>query len=90
MTTTNANGYNTDTNHNLSATLNDHRDGQGDDNAQQDTEAQTLTGRETAPSRGKPESEMRAAARRKGLTLKELADRMGVSYGYLSRAPRSA
>ena len=35
-------------------------------------------------SRGKPESELRAAARRKGLTLKELADLMGVSYGYLS------
>ena len=35
-------------------------------------------------SRGKPESELRAAARRKGLTLKELADKMGVSYGYLS------
>ena len=33
---------------------------------------------------GKPESELRAAARRKGLTLKELADQMGVSYGYLS------
>ena len=35
-------------------------------------------------SRGKPESELRAAARRRGLNLKELADRMGVSYGYLS------
>ena len=35
--------------------------------------------------RGKPESELRAAARRKGLTLKELADKMGVSYGYLSQ-----
>ncbi len=35
-------------------------------------------------ARGKPESELRAAARRKGLTLKELADRMGVNYGYLS------
>ena len=33
---------------------------------------------------GKPESELRAAARRHGLTLKELAARMGVSYGYLS------
>ena len=37
------------------------------------------------PGRGKPESELRAAARRKGLTLKELADKMGVSYGYLSQ-----
>ena len=35
--------------------------------------------------RGKQESELRAAARRKGLTLKELADLMGVSYGYLSQ-----
>ena len=33
---------------------------------------------------GKPESELRAAARRHGLTLKELAAKMGVSYGYLS------
>ncbi len=33
--------------------------------------------------KGKPESELRAAARRKGLTLKELAGLMGVSYGYL-------
>ena len=33
---------------------------------------------------GKPESELRAAARRHGLTLKELAVKMGVSYGYLS------
>ncbi len=40
---------------------------------------------EQAPSRGKPESELRAAARRKGLTLKELADLMGVSYGYVSQ-----
>ena len=37
------------------------------------------------PGRGKPESELRAAARRKGLTLKELADKMGVSYGYISQ-----
>ena len=39
----------------------------------------------TERSQGKPESELRAAARRKGLTLKELADLMGVSYGYLSQ-----
>ncbi len=39
---------------------------------------------EEAPSQGKPESELRAAARRHGLTLKELASLMGVSYGYLS------
>ena len=35
------------------------------------------------PNRGKPESELRAAARRHGLTLKELADRMGVNKGHL-------
>ena len=35
--------------------------------------------------KGKPESELRAAARRKGLTLKELAEKMGVSYGYVSQ-----
>ena len=36
------------------------------------------------PGTGKPESELRAAARRHGLTLKELAVKMGVSYDYLS------
>ncbi len=81
MTTT-ANGYNTDTKHNLAITLNDHRDGRGDSNTLPDLEKQTRTGQETANT-GKPESELRAAARRKGLTLKELADKMGVSYGYL-------
>ena len=35
--------------------------------------------------RGKAETELRAAARRKGLTMKELANRMGVSTGYLSQ-----
>ena len=34
---------------------------------------------------GKPESELGAAARRKGLTLKELAEKMNVSYNYLSQ-----
>ena len=38
----------------------------------------------TEQGQGKPESELRAAARRHGLNLKELADRMGVNYGYLS------
>ena len=37
------------------------------------------------PGGGKTESELRAAARRKGLTLKELAGLMGVSYRYLSQ-----
>ncbi len=35
-------------------------------------------------TKGKPERELRAAARRHGINLKELADRMGVNYGYLS------
>ena len=52
--------------------------------AEQVSEVQNVSA-EQAPSRGKPESELRAAARRKGLTLKELADKMGVSYGYLSQ-----
>ncbi len=39
---------------------------------------------EQEPNQGKPESELRAAARRRGLTLRELADLMSVSYGYLS------
>ena len=34
---------------------------------------------------GKPESELRAAARRCGLTMKELAAKMGVSAGHLSQ-----
>ena len=35
-------------------------------------------------TKGNPESELRAAARRHGLNLKELAAKMGVNYGYLS------
>ncbi len=34
-------------------------------------------------NQGKPESELRAAARRHGYTLKQLADRMGVNYSHL-------
>ena len=49
----------------------------GDGNPVQDKD--TRTGKNT----GKPESELRAAARRKGLTLKELAHRMGVNYNHL-------
>ena len=48
----------------------------GDDN--------TIPGTEQGQTKGKPESELRAAARRHGLNLKELAARMGVNYGYLS------
>ena len=51
--------------------------------AEQAPEFQSET-KEQGQTRGKPESELRAAARRHGLTLKELADRMGVNYGYLS------
>ena len=40
---------------------------------------------ESKPGQGKPESELRAAARRKGLTLKQLAAKMNVSYSYLSQ-----
>ena len=39
----------------------------------------------TAERRGKPESELRAAAREKGLTMKELAALMGVSASHLSQ-----
>ena len=38
-----------------------------------------------AERRGRPESELRAAARRKGLTMKELSKKMGVSASYLSQ-----
>ena len=40
-----------------------------------------LAAKAKGDNKGKPESELRAAARRHGLTLKELADRMGVNYG---------
>ena len=56
----------------------------GKANPIQDTTVVARTGNETAPQ-GKPESELRAAARRRGLTLKQLAPLMGVSYGYLSQ-----
>ena len=39
---------------------------------------------EQGQRKGKPESELRAAARRHGFNLKELAVKMGVNYGYLS------
>jgi len=61
--------------HDLAAT----GDTDGDSNPAQDGDAQT------GNSRGKPESELRAAARRQGLNLKELAHLMGVSYNYLSQ-----
>ena len=64
--------------HNLAANLN----GQGDNIALQETEAQAQDGNKPA-NRGKAESELRAAARRKGLNLKELAALMGVNYSHL-------
>ena len=54
------------------------------DKARFDTGGHPATPTEQERSNGKPESELRAAARRHGLNLKELADRMGVNYGYLS------
>ena len=48
------------------------------------TNTNPVTAAEQETSTGRPESELRAAARRHGLNLKELADRMGVNYGYLS------
>ena len=59
---------------NMAANLN----GQDGTDALQDTEAQA-----ESANKGKPESELRAAARRKGLTLKELAALMGVNYSHL-------
>ena len=40
-------------------------------------------GKKEEANKGKPESELRAAARRRGLTLKELAALMGASYSHL-------
>ena len=57
--------------------------GQVDGNPLQAQDVQTQAGGHDT-NKGKPESELRAAARRHGLTLKELASLMGVNYGYLS------
>ena len=48
------------------------------------TTATLATGTKTTETAGR-ESELRAAARRRGVTMKELAAMMGVSAGYLSR-----
>ena len=88
MTITTTNTDNREITHNLAPALNGEGDGQGDGNTLSTHQAQAGTGQETAAPRtgkGKPESELRAAARRKGLNLKELAALMGVSYGYLSQ-----
>ena len=49
------------------------------------TTATMATGTTTTRTAAGAESELRAAARRRGLTMKELAARMGVSAGYLSQ-----
>ena len=59
-------------------------DGRGDINTLQETKARARAGQEKT-HQGKAESELRAAARRHGLTLKELAGKMGVSPDYLSQ-----
>ena len=74
MTTTNTDK--TSITRNLAATV----DGNG--NALQAQEAHHVAANEAA-HRGKPESELRATARRHGYTLKQLADRMGVNYSHL-------
>ena len=48
------------------------------------TAIQRTTAAASNKGQGKPESELRAAARRHGLTMRELADRMGVSTRYIS------
>ncbi len=49
------------------------------------TATQQTTASAPQQDQGRTESELRAAARRKGLTMQELADRMGVSTRYLSQ-----
>ena len=78
MTTVISNSNSTETANNLAATL----DGQRDTNALQDTEAQPHS-ENRFENQGKTESELRAAARRKGYTLKELAALMSVNYSHL-------
>ena len=51
------------------------------------TTATAATTNRTTETAGR-ESELRAAARRRGLTMKELATLMGVSAGYLSQVAR--
>ena len=65
---------------NSTATRFDHQD---DFNTVQATEIPAWAA-EQGRTKGKPGSELRAAARRHGLNLKELAVKMGVNYGYLS------
>ena len=55
-----------------------------DTQASFDTSSNPVTATKQGQTRGRPESELRAAARRHGINLKELAAKMGVNYGYLS------
>ena len=64
----------TEITHNLDATPK----GYGDIDTLQDMDAKARVQQETG-HRGKPENELGAAARRRGLTLKELAAKMGVN-----------
>ena len=57
-------------------------EGQDSTDALQDTEVQPQA-EDKAGNRGKTESELRAAARREGYTVKELAALMGVNYSHL-------
>ena len=76
MTTTTTSIDRTESTHNREVTPNVN----SDIDTLHDTETQSQTAH-----RGKPESELRAAARRHGYTLKELAHLMGVNYSYLSQ-----
>ena len=82
MTSTTTSSNNTETTHNPAAALN----GQVNINTPPAApQGQADPGWKTAAANtARAESELRAAARRHGLTLKQLADRMGVNYGYLS------
>ena len=55
-----------------------------DTQASLDTNTNPVTATKQGQTTGKPESELRVAARRHGINLKELAVKMGVNYGYLS------
>ena len=68
----------TETTHGVAANF----DGRGDTNNLQAPEVQAKAAA-SGNGRGKPENERRAAARRQGLTVKEVAALMGVNYGHL-------
>ena len=83
MTGTNINQANqAETINSDEAILNGQVHGQDDGNTAQVLERQAQADNKAA-SKGKPESEFRAAARKHGLTVKEVAALMGVNYGHL-------